>query len=130
MMSANKPNEREKTMIEIIDALIRKCEREADYWRNMRVELTDPAFQTERPREYAPAPKPADIGDPTAKGTADLVTPKQLGMIRALAREAGVDAELECGFVMKCGTQDLSKRAASSFIDHLKEAGQQKAGVA
>jgi hypothetical protein len=59
---------------------------------------------------------------------ADLVTPKQLGMIRALAREAGVDPEEECQSVLRCKTDELSKRAASSFIDHLKGL-QQEAGA-
>jgi hypothetical protein len=59
--------------------------------------------------------------DPIAKGTSDLVTPKQLGMIRALAREAGVDAEKECHSHMNCKPEDLSKRAASSLIDYLKD---------
>lgn len=59
--------------------------------------------------------------DPIAKGTSDLVTPKQLGMIRALAREAGVDAEKECLSHMNCKPEDLSKRAASSLIDYLKD---------
>jgi hypothetical protein len=58
--------------------------------------------------------------DPLARSMADLVTPKQLGMIRALAREAGVDADEECTGVLGCKTEELSKRAASSFIDHLK----------
>jgi hypothetical protein len=66
--------------------------------------------------------------DPLAKSMADLVTPKQLGMIRALAREAGVDAEEECQSVLRCKTDELSKRAASSFIDHLKGL-QQDAGA-
>jgi hypothetical protein len=66
-------------------------------------------------------PQPGDFPrDPLAKSMADLVTPKQLGMIRALAREAGVDAEEECQANMRCRTEELSKRAASSFIDHLK----------
>jgi hypothetical protein len=68
--------------------------------------------------------------DPLAKSMADLVTPKQLGMIRALAREAHVDVEEECQTVLRCKTDELSKRAASSFIDHLKglgaEAGQMR----
>src|SRR2546421_455329 len=34
--------------------------------------------------------------DPLAQSMADLVTPKQLGMIRALAREAHLDADEEC----------------------------------
>jgi hypothetical protein len=59
--------------------------------------------------------------DPVARGTNDLVTPKQLGMIRALARQAGVEAEGECLEHMRCKPEDLSKRAASSLIDYLKE---------
>jgi len=60
--------------------------------------------------------------DPLAKSMSDLVTPKQLGMIRALAREAGMDADDECQSVLRCRTEELSKKAASSFIDHLKAA--------
>jgi hypothetical protein len=66
--------------------------------------------------------------DPLAKSMADLVTPKQLGMIRALAREAGVDVEEECQSVLRCRTEELSKKAASSFIDHLKNLQQEAAG--
>jgi hypothetical protein len=66
--------------------------------------------------------------DPLAKSMADLVTPKQLGMIRALAREAGVDVEEECQSVLRCKTDELSKRAASSFIDHLKGLQQEAGG--
>src|SRR4051812_26069732 len=66
--------------------------------------------------------------DPLAKSMADLVTPKQLGMIRALAREAGVDVEEECQSVLRCKTDELSKRAASSFIDHLKNLQAEAAG--
>ena len=66
--------------------------------------------------------------DPLAKSMADLVTPKQLGMIRALGREIGIDIEEECQAVLRCRTEELSKRAASSFIDHLK--GMQQDAVA
>ncbi|HZH32166.1 MAG TPA: Rad52/Rad22 family DNA repair protein [Pyrinomonadaceae bacterium] len=72
------------------------------------IEQTGSAPQNEFPR------------DPLAKSMGDLVTPKQLGMIRALAREAGVDVEEECQQVLRCRTEELSKKAASSFIDHLK----------
>ena len=64
-------------------------------------------------------------GHPQARNIGDLVTTKQLGMIRALAREAGVDMDDECQATLKCGVDELSKRAASSFIDHLKGLGQQ-----
>lgn len=66
--------------------------------------------------------------EPLAKSMADLVTPKQLGMIRALGREIGVDVEEACQAVLRCRTEELSKRAASSFIDHLKSM-QQDAGA-
>jgi hypothetical protein len=75
------------------------------------------------------AAQPAEFPrDPLAKSMADLVTPKQLGMIRALAREAGVDVEEECQNVLRCKTDELSKRAASSFIDHLKGLQQEAVG--
>lgn len=75
-------------------------------------------------REPEPAAsEPVFPDDPTAKSRADLITPKQLGMIRALAREAGLDPDDECQSVMRVRTEDLSKRAASSFIDHLKRKG-------
>ncbi len=64
--------------------------------------------------------------DPLAKSLADLVTPKQLGMIRALGREVGCDIEQECQALMHCGTEELSKLAASRFIDHLKHRQEEK----
>ncbi len=74
-------------------------------------------------------PQPGDFPrDPLSKSMADLVTPKQLGMIRALAREASVDADAECQQVMRCGTDELSKKAASSLIDHLKALPQEAFG--
>lgn len=78
--------------------------------------------RTEAQREQEAFPR-----DPLAKSMADLVTPKQLGMIRALSREVEVNADEECQKVMKCKTDELSKRAASSFIDHLK--GLQSGGL-
>ena len=61
-----------------------------------------------------------------AKSLADLVTPKQLGMIRALGREIGLDIEQECQALMSCGTEELSKQAASRFIDYLKRKQDEK----
>ncbi len=69
-------------------------------------------------------PPPQNDGfpaNPIAKSLSDLVTAKQLGMIRAIAREIGVDADEECQNVMECKTDELSKKAASGLIQHLQD---------
>jgi hypothetical protein len=75
--------------------------------------------------EHAGAvPPPTDGGypsNPIARSLSDLVTAKQLGMIRALARELGVDPDEECNTAMNCKTDELSRKAASSLIQHLQD---------
>jgi hypothetical protein len=69
-------------------------------------------------------PPPQNDGfpaNPVAKSLSDLVTAKQLGMIRAIAREINVDADEECQNVMQCKTDELSKKAASGLIQHLQD---------
>ena len=57
--------------------------------------------------------------NPIAVSLMDLVTAKQLGMIRAVSREIGIDSEEECHSLMACKTDELSKKAASALIGHL-----------
>jgi hypothetical protein len=57
---------------------------------------------------------------PVAKNLGELLTAKQLGCIRALARELRIDADEECNSQMSCRTDELSKSAASAFIRHLQ----------
>ena len=64
--------------------------------------------------------------DPIARRLGDLVTAKQLGMIRALARELKVDPDEECSSVMNCSSDELTKRAASSLIQHLQDKQRQQ----
>lgn len=59
--------------------------------------------------------------NPIARSLSDLVTARQLGMIRAIARELGLDADQECNSVMRCRTDEMSKRAASALIQHLQD---------
>ena len=66
------------------------------------------------------ANEPRAYGDAVAKSLGDMVTTKQLGMIRAMARDGNIDAEIECSQMMHCGVDELSKRAASDLIDHLQ----------
>ena len=68
--------------------------------------------------EFGPSPA---IDDPIAKSRGDMVTARQLGMIRAIARASAIDAELECSQLMRCGVDELSKRAASELIAHLQD---------
>jgi hypothetical protein len=58
--------------------------------------------------------------DPVAKCMADLVTPKQLVAIRAIANSQRVNAQSECMKVFNCKPEELSRRAASAFIEYLK----------
>ena len=76
--------------------------------------------------ERAGSAPPESGGDdfppnPIARSLGELVTAKQLGMIRAIARELNIDADEECNLVMQCSTDELSKRAASSLIRHLQD---------
>jgi hypothetical protein len=66
--------------------------------------------------------------NPMAGSISDLVTARQLGMIRAVAREIGVDPDEECDAAMSCRTEELSKKAASAFIQHLQD--RQRSGSA
>jgi hypothetical protein len=58
-------------------------------------------------------------GDPCARIFGDLITPRQLGMIRQLARECSVNAEDQCRQLLGCAAGDLSRGAASALIEHL-----------
>ena len=64
--------------------------------------------------------EPRKFEDTMAKTLGDLVTAKQLSMIRAIARESDIDAGKECMNLMNCSVSELSKRAASDLIDHLQ----------
>ncbi len=70
--------------------------------------------------ENVPPKEPRAYGDAIAKSLGDMITTKQLGMIRAIARDGNIDAEIECSQMMHCGVGELSKRAASDLIDHLQ----------
>ncbi len=59
--------------------------------------------------------------DTIARTIADLVTTKQLAMIRAIARERGIDADAECAGLLNCKVNELSRKAASYLIDHLQQ---------
>ena len=57
--------------------------------------------------------------DPVGRSISELVTPRQLGMLRAIARERNIDLDAECAQTMNCRVNELSRRAASYLIDRL-----------
>jgi len=59
--------------------------------------------------------------DAIARNLGDMVTAKQLNMIRALSREKDIDAEAVCGEMFACRIDEISKRAASDLIDRLQQ---------
>lgn len=80
-------------------------------------------------REGAVPPSNNDGGfpaNPVATSLMDLVTAKQLGMIRAISREIGIESDEECQTVLSCKTDELSKKAASAFIQHLQDLQRQQ----
>lgn len=66
--------------------------------------------------------KKAFTGSPLAKSVSELATPKQIVMIRAVCRDLDIDVDIELAEVMKldCKVEELSRKGASCFIDHLK----------
>jgi len=112
---------------------IKKAEHDALKRAAIKFGIARELYQRESEviEQQGAGPQPGDFPrDPVARSMNDLVTPKQLGMIRALAREAGVEADDECQQVLRVRTEELSKKAASSFIDHLKSLqGQQQQGA-
>lgn len=80
-------------------------------------------FETAVEENAAPAENDENgfPANPMARSLSDLVTARQLGMIRAIAREIGLDADKECNAIMRCKIDELSKRAASAMIGHLQD---------
>lgn len=74
-----------------------------------------------------PSTRPDFPAEPVAHSLFDLVTAKQLGIIRSLARDGGIDADRECERMLHCTVGELSKTAAARLIEHVaslrKEAG-------
>lgn len=62
-----------------------------------------------------------------AKTVGELITPKQLWMIRTKCAELGLNPEEEAAVRFDCALEELSKRAASQWIDALQGKGSSSA---
>ncbi len=58
--------------------------------------------------------------NPLAVSLMDLVTAKQLGIIRTISKETGINADKECESIFDCQTGELSREAATAFIEYLQ----------
>ena len=78
-------------------------------------------YESERPSVIPPKPETGVPfpTDPIARSLSDMITTKQLGIVRAICRENEFDMDEECRAVMKCKVNELSRRAASALIAHL-----------
>jgi hypothetical protein len=84
-------------------------------------ELYKKEFDSIAQDDHFRADEPRAAVDPISKSLGDMVTGKQLGMIRAIARDLNTDAEKECTQIFHCAVGELSKRAASDLIEHLQD---------
>lgn len=83
-------------------------------------ELYKKEFDEIAEAEAESEPQTAEIADPIARSLGDMITAKQLGMIRSIGRNSNINVDDECKEMMRCSVEELSKRAASDLIDHLQ----------
>ncbi len=99
---------------------IKKAEHDALKRAAVKFGIARELYKRDEASFETKAPVPAAVSEPVAKSIGDLITTKQMGMIRAVARERNLDAEAECSEMMRCRINELSRKAASALIDHLQ----------
>ena len=77
------------------------------------------SIDSEEGSQESPRPSTPPV-DAIARNLGDMVTSKQLNMIRGIAREKNIDGEAVCGEMFACRIDEISKRAASDLIDRLQ----------
>jgi hypothetical protein len=65
-------------------------------------------------------PQTSGAFDPIARTQGNLITPKQLSLIRTLAKRARLDPEVLCQETFHAGLGEISRKAASALIEHLQ----------
>jgi len=108
---------------------IKKAEHDALKRAAVKFGMARELYQRDDDGEHQSAAAPTLPKDPLAKSLPDLITPKQLVAIRAIAHAQGVKAEEECQTLYQCKLEELSRKAASALIDHLKSRPQQGADL-
>lgn len=84
-------------------------------------ELYKSEFENEHRVDETPVAVLNDaVINPVATSIGEMLTARQMGMIRAIARENNLDSDAECRELLRCSVGELSRRSASVLIDHLK----------
>lgn len=99
---------------------IKKAEHDALKRAAVKFGIARDLYKNEERSREAPAEEEKAEVSPVAASLSDMVTSKQLGMIRGLARQLHVNAETECSTEFNCSVTELSRRAASRLIDKLQ----------
>jgi hypothetical protein len=99
---------------------IKKAEHDALKRAAVKFGIARELYRKEEEVISEKAEQPSFPREPMAKTMAELVTPRQLVAIRAISNSQKIDAEAECKELMQCKPEELSRKAASAFIDYLK----------
>jgi hypothetical protein len=99
---------------------IKKAEHDALKRAAVKFGIARELYRKEEEVIEAKTGQPNFPREPMAKTMAELVTPRQLVAIRAISNSQKIDAEAECQELMQCKPEELSRKAASAFIDYLK----------
>lgn len=99
---------------------IKKAEHDALKRAAVKFGIARELYRKEEEEIDRKVTQPSFPREPIAKTMADLVTPKQLVAIRVIANSQGLNAETECQQLLGCKPEELSRKAASAFIDYLK----------
>jgi hypothetical protein len=100
-------------------------DEQQNHWAAKRLAATEAELAErehvadEQPTGPRPVPVPEAIGDPVARTLSDLITPKQIVVIRAHASARGVHADDRCHERFGCRIEELTKRAAAALIEEL-----------
>jgi len=101
---------------------IKKAEHDALKRAAIKFGIARDLYHRERSPQPDGQPTRTRPTQPKAQSVSDLATPKQLALINRLCRGQGIQAadELREGMQLDCELEELSRRAASMFIEHLQ----------
>lgn len=112
----------------------RACEGHSlgrELWRKTeRAEIhTTPTDRPVDNSEQANHTQERPVVSPIARTLGDMITPKQLGLIQGRGRDINLNVDEECMVKLGCKVSELSKRAASDFIEHIMKVQESRTSV-